>query len=262
MASRGPFGKGNIQAAREFLAGMPEFTQHSKKGAFGIGERDALRTANAFTKQLQAGVTPNYQAARGHILTPEHGPKGARPKLPEKAENYQRATRTSKEARAASEAPSAPSQRATARLTGEPAAPLIHRRPAYQTPIPFPEGGVIYTVKTEEEARRQIEFARVAGEANGKTEDGDRVVVNVFDCSKNKYFQVFQFAKGSYGIPAGVLLEMAKDHGGLESLLMSIINDNGSAHQGKISHICLYEIVVLPGELPAVKALKQQMGVR
>lgn len=256
MASRGPFGKGNIQAAREFLAGMPEFTEHSKKGAFGIGEPEATRTANAFTKQLQAGVTPNYQAARGHILTPEHGPRGARPKLPEKAENYQRAQQRSKETTRTAETTPASSQRRTAALTGEPRRPLFHKRPPFQGHIPYGEGGEIYTRRSEAEAKAVLRYAAELGPTHG-----ERVVMQGYDCSKGRWFPVFRNAGHGQGINASVLLEMWRDHGGsLEAFLMALINDASYRDRSRITHICLYEVTILPRDLPAVTALKQRMG--
>lgn len=248
------------EAARQLLASLPEFASGDKPVS-QLSDAYANRLAGAARRQLESGLTPSRQAARGHILTPEH-PRSAPPKLPEQPATYRRVARTSKEAGLTGETPPAPAQRRTAALTGEPSRPLIHRRPPFQAIVPFPQGGVIYTVRTEDEARRQIDFARIEGEVSGKGQWGDRIVINVLDCTKGKYFQVFQHAKGGYGISAGVLLEMAAEHGGLESLLMSIINDDGSVHQGKISHICLYEIVVLPGELPAVKQMKQRLGIR
>jgi hypothetical protein len=40
---------------------------------------------------------------------------------------------------------------------------------------------------------------------------------------------------------------------------MSLINDSGYRDRGRISHICLYEVTILPRDIPAVKALQQQV---
>ena len=67
---------------------------------------------------------------------------------------------------------------------------------------------------------------------------------------------------GPRGLPVvGSLLEMWRDHGGsLEDFLMSRINDASYRDRSRITHICLYEVTILPRDLPAVTALKQRMG--
>ena len=245
-------------AARQLLASLPEFSGGDKPVA-QLSDAYAQRLATAAQRQLASGVTPSRQAARGHILTSEHK-GGATPKLPERPTTYKQIAQTSKQAGVRGGGVSRPSQRVTERLTGE-RRPLIHHRPPFQGHIPFGDGGEIYTVRTEAEARKQLAYAREEGQQAGMGKWGERVVMQVFDCSKRKWSKVFRSSNGGYGYTAGGILEET-DGGSLEAWLMAIINDDGSVMQGKISHICLYEITILPRETAAVKALKERMKHR
>ena len=242
------------EAARQLLASLPEFASGDKPVS-QLSDAYANRLAGAARRQLESGLTPSRQAARGHILTPEH-PTSAPPKLPEQPATYRRAAQTSKEAGLTGETPPAPSQRRTAALTGEPSRPLIHRRPPFQGHIPFGEGGEIYTQRSADMATRVIRYAAELGPTHG-----ERVVLQVYDCSRGRWFPVFRNAGHGQGISASVLLEMWRDHGGsLEDFLMSRINDASYRDRSRITHICLYEVTILPRDLPAVTALKQRMG--
>jgi hypothetical protein len=247
------------EAARQLLASLPEFGSGDKPVS-QLSDAYANRLAGAARRQLESGLTPSRQAARGHILTPEH-PTSAPPKLPAQPATYRQIGKTSsteKEAGGTGEAPSAPSQRRTAALTGEPRRPLFHRRPPFQGHIPYGEGGEIYTQRGADEAARVIKYAANLGPTHG-----ERVVMQVYDCSKGRWFAVFRNAGHGQGIAASVLLEMWREHGGsLEAFLMSLINDSGYRDRGRISHICLYEVTILPRDTAAVTALKQRLAGR
>lgn len=243
-------------AARQLLASLPEFSSGDKPVS-RLSDAYAQRLANAAQRQLASGVTPSRQAARGHVLTPEH-PRSAPPKLPEQAESYRAARKTSKEAGLTGETPSAPSQRVTGALEPEERRPHFHRRQRDEGHIPFGEGGEIYTRNHESEARAIVAYA--ADLNNGS---GERLTMQVYDCTRNRWFPVFRNPGHGLGINAGALLEKFHDHGGSwEQFLKDTINDASYNDRGRVTHICQYEITILPRDIPAVTALKKQLGLR
>jgi hypothetical protein len=90
MMARSPFGKGNVDAARQFLAETQ--AQHPElKGRKSPGEmqpKQVIRQANSFYRQQQEGLAPSKRLARGHANTPER-PGARHTKL---APEYARAT--------------------------------------------------------------------------------------------------------------------------------------------------------------------------
>lgn len=237
-------------AARALLASLPEFSGGAKSvGA--LSDAYAQRLASAAQRQLASGVTPSRQAARGHVLTPEH-PRSAPPKLPEKAESYRAAQKTSKGAGLTGEAPSRPSQRRTAALEGEPR-PRLHRRERGESHIPFAETGAIYTRNSPADARAVIAEAAA---------HNDRLVMQVYDCSRRRWAPVFRHSNAT-GIDAGYLLSEIADAGGsFEAYFLDTVNDASYNDQGRITHICQYEITILPKPTPAVRALQQSLKPR
>ena len=126
----------------------------------------------------------------------------------------------------------------------------------YSSRRPSGEDGEIYTQRSAGQAARVIRYAAELGPTHG-----ERVVLQVYDCARARWFPVFRNAGHGQGINASVLLEMWRDHGGsLEDFLMSRINDASYRDRSRITHICLYEVTILPRDLPAVTALKQRMG--
>jgi hypothetical protein len=87
--ARSHFGKGNLDAARQYLANLqaanPELKGRKSPG--DMQPEQVVRQANAFYRQEQEGLAPNRQAARGHANTPEH--KGGR--VPQTPQEYRRA---------------------------------------------------------------------------------------------------------------------------------------------------------------------------
>jgi hypothetical protein len=242
-------------AARQWLLDHPEAgPKRGGKPAWELDDEYAKRMASKGRKLEASGVTPDHQALRGHVLTPEHGPQGARPKLAEKVENY----RTAKESGLTGEAPSAPSGRVTGALEGEPQRPLFHRRQRDQGHIPFGEGGEIYTRNHEAEARQVVAYAAELNDGRG-----ERLTMQVYDCSRGQWYPVFLNPGHGQGINAQALLERYHEHGGSwEQMLLDTVNDASYRDRRRITHICQYEITILPRDLPAVKALKEQLRRR
>ena len=237
------FGKRNLALARDYLASNPEFRLKSTKGAYDISAGQATRLANAFTAQEEAGLPYNYKAARGHLSTPEHPGRKTPLAPPEVAQAYKKASQA-KEARLTEEASSAPSQRVTEALLPE-ERPLHHKRPPYQGHIPYADHGEIYTVPTEREAQSTLHY--VSGlEPVGRA----RITMQVYDCTRERWFPVLSHSWKSGGIAIDDFYELWDRQQSLESWLMSQIN-SGSAKDsdrppGGITHICLYEITILP----------------
>jgi len=78
------FGKGNVAEARRYIAGLAQFN----KPIAQLSDRYVIRVANQFQRQLQAGLPPSLQAARGHAKRE----KGKAPtRLPAPAHAYQAA---------------------------------------------------------------------------------------------------------------------------------------------------------------------------
>lgn len=78
--------KFNVEAGRQYLASLPEF--RPTKPLSEYKPATIKRYVNQFQAQQRAGVPLSRQAARGHVVTPEHGPRGARPRLPASAREY------------------------------------------------------------------------------------------------------------------------------------------------------------------------------
>ena len=210
------------QAAREFLASLPEF-RDGDKPVGELSDAYANRIARRAQGDLAAGRTPSRQAGRGHILTPEHGPSGARPKLPEPADVYKSPL-----------APEAPER------------PLVHTRPLFHEHIQFPSGQELFTRTNQREA---LEVLRYAAKDTAQSEWGAPVTLQVYDCSQARFFRIdFHHGHGSgHGINARALLEDIRESGlSLEQYLINVISARKSDVTALVQHICLYEIVILP----------------
>lgn len=237
-------------AARALLAGLPEFGA-GDKSVGALSDAYAQRLANAAQRQLAAGVTPSRQAARGHVLTPEH-PRSAPPKLPEQPSTYQRVRQTLRDTSLQPETPSRPSQGRTEALTGE-RSPRLHVRERGESHIPFAETGAIYTRNAPRDARGVIEEAAA---------HDDRLVMQVYDCSRRRWAPVFRHGRTT-GISADYLLSEIADHGGgFARFFLDTVNDASYNDRGRLAHICQYEITILPKPTAAVKALQQSLKPR
>lgn len=241
-------------AARAALASLPEFAGGDKPIS-QLSDAYAHRLLRGAEKALASGATPSRQAARGHVYTPEH-PSNARPKLPEPARTYTRRAEQSKYAPAprepggAPKGPSRPSQRVTGALPEAPR-PRRHNRPPFEGHIPFSDTGEIYTRRTQREAEGILTYARGL-EPVGRA----RLTMQVYDCSKAHWYPVLAHTWRSGGIAIDDFDELWRDHGdSLEDYLIDQINGHGAnpsgdhAAYGRISHICLYEITILPRAL-------------
>jgi hypothetical protein len=74
MNQRGPYGKENVVAARQFLAATQAMYPEIK-GRVSPGDMkpaQVTRLANRYYKDQKAGLEPSVQRARGHATTPEH----------------------------------------------------------------------------------------------------------------------------------------------------------------------------------------------
>lgn len=202
--------------AREFLAGLPEF-KAGDKPVGDLSDAYANRLARRAQADLAAGRAPSRQAARGHVLTPEH-PGGSAPKLPEPPREY------------------------TVNRLAEPR--IIHNRPPSQPPVGFGADGQIYSTYSQREALQLLRFARdTAGPSQPWGRD---VQLVVFDCSQGKYLEVFHHGHGR-GIPAGVLLDQYRESGTtFEQFLMNIIAGRKSDITFAVDHICVYGITIMP----------------
>lgn len=198
--------------AREFLADLPEFKAGDKAIA-DLSDEYANRLARRARLDFAEGRAPSRQAARGHILTPEH-PGGSAPKLPEPAQEY----------------------KAEPRLT--------HNRPPAEPPVKFGGDGEIYSTYSQKEALAILRFARDT--AGPDQQWGRDVQMVVFDCSQGKYIEVYHHGHGR-GIPAGVLLDQYHESGStFERFLMNVIAGRKSDVTDALNHICVYGITVMP----------------
>jgi hypothetical protein len=144
----------------------------------------------------------------------------------------------------------APSQRVTGAVPEAPR-PRRHTRPPFQGHIPFADTGEIYTQRTQREAESILAYARKV-EPVGRA----RLTMQVYDCSKGHWYPVLSHTWRSGGIAIDDFDELWRDHGGsLENYLIDQINGHGAnpsgdhAAYGRITHICLYEITILPRAL-------------
>lgn len=232
-------------AARAALASLPEFAGGDKPVS-QLSDAYARRLLRGAEKALATGVTPSRQAARGHVLTPEH-PTSQRPRLPEPARNYTRAPEKSKYAPPTREPreTGTPSQRVTGAFA-ERVRPSRHNRPPFEGHIPYADNGEIYTVRSQREAESTLHYASGL-EPVGRA----RLTMQVYDCSKAHWFPVLSHSWKSGGVAVDDLYTLWRDHGGsLEDWLIDQINGGPDSDSdrpfGGISHVCLYEITILP----------------
>lgn len=212
-------------ADREFLAGLPEFAGGDKP-IEELGDATARSYANYARRALAADVPFSRKDARRHTLTPEH-PGGAVPETPVHA--YREG-------------------RPAPRVLGE--TPIIHKRPILAQPdvefgaIGTPQAGHMMTVTNQRDAEKALRFARDLGPS-----EWERLVsLVVFDCSLGAYIEVFKHGHDR-GFPARLLLERAREAGGLERYLINVISGRKSDATAQLNHICVYGITIMP---PAV----------
>src|SRR6185437_10234394 len=219
----------NVQADRQFLANTPglQFTKPLDQ----LSPSYVHRLAQSVRRQEAAGVPVSRQAARGHVVTPEHGKGGrggARPRLPAAAQEYR-----------GGKLPRSKYTRATTPLKP----PRIHNRP-----INVPErlelaDGSVTTVQFETPA--MLHELRQAANAD------DRVVLTGFDCDLGVYRSIWINRGHNRGMKARAILEQFRDDDGrdFEDWFISIANSTDSdpeqAYQ-RIGHVCIWTIYRYP----------------
>lgn len=211
----------DTNAGRNYLANVPGL-QFAKPIA-ELSPGYVRRLATQLQRQERAGAPLSRQAARGHVLTPEHGPAGGRPRLPAPAAEYQAA-------------------KAPKRTSGR----IGHNRPAN---VPerqaFSDGSIATTHTAEAEALRMLRF--YAGQDM-------RVVVTGFDCSTRVYRSLGVNAGHLRGWNVDDLLRAFLDWravtgGSFTDWFIHLANSTDSdPNQAAIglSHVCFWQIFAYP----------------
>lgn len=220
----------NVQADRQFLANTPglQFTKPLDQ----LSPSYVHRLAQSVRRQEGAGLPVSRQAARGHVVTPEHGKGGrggARPKLPAAAQEYR-----------GGKLPRSKYTHATQPLK----LPRIHKRP-----INVPErldlsDGSVTTVHFE--TPEMLHELRLAANAD------DRVVLTGFDCDLGVYRSIWINRGHNPGMKARAILEQFRDDSGgrdFEDWFIGMANTTDSdpeqAYQ-RIGHVCIWTIYRYP----------------
>src|SRR6185437_6200099 len=223
----------DVSAGREYLArlaSMGEFQPTKPIADYKPGYVQTLVTG--FRRQERAGLPVSRQAARGHVVTPEHGKGGrggARPKLPAAAQEYR-----------GGKLPRSKYTHATQPLK----LPRIHKRP-----INVPErldlsDGSVTTVHFE--TPEMLHELRLAANAD------DRVVLTGFDCDLGVYRSIWINRGHNPGMKARAILEQFRDDSGgrdFEDWFIGVANTTDSdpeqAYQ-RIGHVCIWTIYRYP----------------
>ncbi len=198
----------NYAADREYLARVSAQTGlqiNAKSDSY------AHRLASRFRAQERAGVPLSRQAARGHRVTPEHGPRGAKPKLPAPVVKY-------------GGPPKSKYVKRTVRLR--------HRRPRVVDVLPF-EGGSVYTVREEREVWDIL----------AQWHADDRMTLTGFDCSTGSWITLFANEGHGRGATIGYVRELVRGSGlSLEDFMVLWTQDEyrGAA----LTHVCLFQVHV------------------
>lgn len=226
MARRASF---DVAAGRQYLASLPEF--HPAKPLAEYKPATIKRYVSQFQAQQGAGVPISRQAARGHVVTPEHGPRGAKPKLPPgaKASDYR-----------GGKLPKSKYLRKTDKL----ARPRIHKRPInVPERLDLSDGAVVYTYQTDRAIIFQLERVIDVGA-------DDRVILTGFDCEHNIYRSLGRNVGHGQGWTASALLDSWRASGlDFEDWFIAIANSTDSDPQQAaemLGHVCLWTLYVYP----------------
>ncbi len=226
MAKRASF---DVAAGRRYLAGLPEFAPTKPLADYKAAT--IKRYVTQFQQQARAGVPLSRQAARGHVVTPEHGPKGKRPRLPAQPREYR-----------GGQLPKSKYLHKTVPLKQ----PRIHRRPInVPERLDLSEGAVVYTYPDVEQVIARLQ-------ALG---DSWRIVLSGFDCDANVYRSLGIRGQNSRHTAedrwtAEQLLEVAAGSGlDFEDWFITVANSTSSDDRqtgALIGHVCLWSIYAYP----------------
>ena len=215
--------KFDVAAGRQYLASLPEFQPTKPLGDY----RPATikRYVTQFQSQQAAGTPISRQAARGHVVTPEHGPRGARPKLPATPSEYR-----------GGKLPKSKYLKKTIKLER----PIVHKRPVN---VPerqdFADGAVVDTYFEQTPTLHRLREVW-----------DDRVILSGFDCEHNIWRQIGVNRGHGQGWTAKDLLDRWAQSGmDLEDWFISIANSTDSDPEqaaARMGHVCIWTIYVYP----------------
>ena len=215
-------------ADRQFLANVPGL-QFSKP----LGELSnsyVHRLASSIRRQEGAGVPVSRQAARGHVVTPEHGPRGGSPKLPTSARRYR-----------GGELPKSKYARRTVQLPQ--AKPIkTHRYPSNAPErLDLPDGSVVDVFREDTPAL----LARLSS-----LHPDDRVILTGFDCSTRVYRLLWVNRGHGAGIKVRAILEEApskpRDFEDWFVLVANATDSDPSQSAVRMEHVCMWVLHVYP----------------
>jgi len=225
----------NVQSDRQFLANTPglQFTKPLDQ----LSPSYVHRLAQSLRRQEEAGIPVSRQAARGHVVTPEHGKGGrggARPKLPVAAEMYR-----------GGKMPRSKYLRRT--VSGTPKAPKggIHKRPINGPErLDLSDGAVVFT--EQDLVPVLLHLYNDAWE--------ERVVLSGFDCERGIWRSIGINRGHGRGWTGGDMIERWNEAGGgrvisFEDWFISIANTTDSDPAQtfeRIGHVCLWTVYIYP----------------
>lgn len=215
--------KFDVEAGRQYLAALPEF--HPTKPLGDYKPATIKRYVSQFQAQQRAGVPVSRQAARGHVVTPEHGPRGARPRLPARAQEYR-----------GGKLPKSKYLKKTIPLER----PIIHKRPINVPERQNLSDGAI--VDTFYDASPALHRLREVWD--------DRVILSGFDCERGVWRQLGVNVGHGKGWSARDILEKWAQSGmELEDWFIAIANSTDSdpaQNAERIGHVCMWTVYVYP----------------
>lgn len=217
-------------ADRQFLANVPGL--HFSKPLGELSNSYVHRLASSIRRQEGAGVPVSRQAARGHVVTPEHGPRGASPKLPTSARRYR-----------GGELPKSKYARRTVQLP-QPKPIKVHRYPANAPErLDLPDGSVV-DVYREDTPGLLAKLASMPA--------NDRVILTGFDCSTRVYRSLWVNRGHGAGLTARAILEEAPGNArDFEDWFVLIANSTDSdPNQSavRMEHVCMWVLHTYPAD--------------
>ncbi len=213
----------NYAADRQFLANVPglQFTKPLDQ----LSNSYVHRLASSIRAQEGRGVPVSRQAARGHVVTPEHGPKGGRPKLPAAPQEYR-----------GGRLPTGKYVRQTKKLPR----PRVHKRPInVPERLDLSDGAI---VDTRTEIGDTLRILRASGD--------DRVILTGYDCEHGVYRSLGVNRRHMRGWSArAMLLAWAESGLDFESwfiLLANATDSDPNQAAATIGHVCLWTVYTYP----------------
>lgn len=219
----------DANAGRQYLASLPEF--RPTKPLSEYRPATIKRYVTQFQQQQRAGLPISRQAARGHVLTPEHGPRGAKPRLPRGASPAEYRGGKLPRSKYLHKTDKLPQLR-------------VHKRPQnVPERLELSDGAV----QTNTANARQIVF-----ELDMAALSGDRVILSGYDCELNVYRSLGLNRGHSRGWGAADILERWRDSGmALEDWFITVANLTDSDPEQRawpMGHVCFWTLYVYPAD--------------